>query len=227
MRLIMRRALERNWPRSQTWRAIIIATLVLIPIALAFVTLVDDWSNVSKIKDVAGAVQSAVTVIAIVAGGIFALFKLQAFRDFEPHLTISHEVSHRQIGNSYVHVAVTSTLHNGSKVKLDFLQAFIRLQQISPTSDAEVESLYTSTFVDREHEDIPWPILYEVPRIWDVNELIIEPGESHQESYEFIVSTEVESVIVYTYYYNSRGDSEAPEGWGATSVYDIFSGSNP
>ena len=65
-----------------------------------------------------------------------------------------------------------------------------------------------------------------MPRIWDVNELTVEPGESHQEAYEFIVSTEVESVIVYTYYYNSRDDSEAPEGWGAATVYDIVGGSS-
>ena len=216
------------WPKGQTKRGAAISGMMLLTIIVAFAIIVPtwNWTGIGPIKDLAAIFQSAITVIAIVVGGVFAWFKLQAFRDFEPHLTISHEVRHRTIGESYVHIDVTATLHNGSKVKLDFREAFIRLQQISPTSDGEVESLYTSTFVNREYEDLLWPILYEVPRTWDVNELIVEPGESHQETYEFIVSTLVESVIVYTYYYNPRGASEAPEGWGAATVYDIVGGSS-
>ena len=202
--------------------------MMLLTIIIAFAVIVPTWrwSGIGPIKDLAGIFQSAITVFAIVVGGVFAWFKLQAFRDFEPHLTISHEVHHRIISDSYVHIDVTATLHNSSRVKMDFREAFIRLQQISPTSDAEVESLYTSVFMNREYEDLQWPVLYEVPSTWDVNELIVEPGESHQETYEFIASTDVESVIVYTYYYNSRGGSEAPVGWGATTVYDIVNGSS-
>ncbi len=34
--------------------------------------------------------------------------------------------------------------------------------------------------------------------------LIVEPGESHQEMQEFIVANDVDSVMVYTYFYNSE-----------------------
>ena len=145
----------RNWLGSLSiYKRVMFAALLLF-LVLSLALVVDNWlglpaSEVTKIKDIIGSWQSIVTMAAIVIGGMLAYFKLQVFRDFEPHLTISHEVSHRQIGDSYVHIAVTSTLHNGSKVKLDFREAFIRLQQISPTSDGEVESLYTSTFVNHE-----------------------------------------------------------------------------
>ena len=34
--------------------------------------------------------------------------------------------------------------------------------------------------------------------------LIVEPGESHQEIYEFIVSKDVESVLIDVYFYKPR-----------------------
>jgi len=36
-----------------------------------------------------------VTALAVILGGIFAAYKWQVFRESEPHLTITHEVSFR------------------------------------------------------------------------------------------------------------------------------------
>ena len=77
-----------------------VAALLLAAIAVLFLIFVDDWSDRSSFQEWADIFQSLVTILAIIVGGIFALFKLQAFRDFDPHLTISHNVSHRLIGDS-------------------------------------------------------------------------------------------------------------------------------
>ena len=66
----------------------------------------------------------------------------------------------------------------------------------------QVESLYAEVFAEEEHTHVQWPILSQVQRDWGKGDLIVEPGESHQESYDFIVSTDVESVSLYTYFYN-------------------------
>ena len=194
-----------------------------IIIAFAVIVPTWNWSGIGPIKDLAAIFQSAITVFAIVVGGVFAWFKLQAFRDFEPHLTISHEVHHRITSNSYVHIDVTATLHNSSRVKIELREADLRLQQVSPLSDQQVEILYTEVFAEAEHRHVQWPILYEVQRDWDKGDLIVEPSESHQEAYEFIVTARVESVSVYTYFYNPGflEGSRTAEGWGATTVYDI------
>ena len=215
----------RLWPRGQTKRGAALSAMMLSIIIIAFAIIVPtwSWSSMGPIKDLAAIFQSAITVFAIVVGGIFAWFKLQAFRDFEPHLTISHEVHHRVISNSYVHIDVTATLHNSSRVSIELREADFRLQRVSPLSDQRVESLYSEVFADSEHKYIQWPILYEVQRDWASGNLIVEPGESYLEAYDFIVSTGVESVSVYTYFYNpdfSEG-SRTAEGWGATTVYDI------
>ena len=148
-----------------------LTAVVLALLAGVCVILFFTLSDVGKLKDVAAFAQSVVTAIAIVAGGIFAYHKLQVFRTFEPHLTISHKVSHRTIGDSYVHVDAVATLHNSSKVKIELRKGFLRLQQVAPVSDEEVETLYADVFIDGKYDDIQWPTRDEVTRVWEKDEL--------------------------------------------------------
>ena len=72
---------------------ILFAALLLLfaVFALLNATLVET----TRVKELSGIAEVLITAFAIIAGGIFAYYKLQLFRDFEPHLTISHAVSHR------------------------------------------------------------------------------------------------------------------------------------
>ena len=142
----------------------------------------------------------------------------------QPHLTVLQTISHRFIGDSYVHLDVTILLKNSSKVEMDIREGLFRLQHIAPMSDDDVEYLYEQVFVNKDYKEVQWPTIVEDRREWDENELIVEPGETHQETVDFIVSTEdVEAVLIYTYFYNSRffQGSRSAEGWGAATAYDI------
>ena len=180
-------------------------------------------SSLGQIKEVLLSLQAAVTTLAIVVGGFLAYRRLQIFRTFEPHLTISNKVSHRPIGESYVHVAVTATLHNSSKVKMEIREAVFLLQKIAPVSDDVVEVLYAEyaeAFEKGEYKYIQWETLDEIPLTWDKDVVIVEPGEMHQETCEFIAPNDVESAIIYSYFYNSRVP-QVPQGWGAATVLDM------
>ena len=209
--------------RNLTWRNALVSLICVLGIFAPFVV----WGLVmltdTSLKDAAATVQAVGTVIAIYVGGAFALYRLNIFRSFEPHLTITQEVSHRPISDSYVHIAVTATLHNSSKVRIDLREGFFQLFHLRPLSDEDVEELYDEVFIDERDQYIQWEILDEAPRAWLENELIIEPEGLHQETCDFIVSTEVESVIVYSYFYNSVSNAHTPssEGWTSTTVYDI------
>ena len=211
------------WPRSQAMRGIIVLAAVLVALTGAFILLNLILTGATRFKDIAAIIQSSVTAVAITAGGIFAYYKLQLFRDLQPHLTITHEISHRFIGDSYVHIAVTANLRNSSRVKIELREAFFSLQMIAPLTDREIEHLFEETFVKKEEEDIQWTTLASIPRRWISNELIIEPSESHQETFEFILLSDIQSVVIYTYFYNveSSQHTQSSEGWSATTVYDI------
>lgn len=197
------------------------ALFMVVVSALAIWGMVG-WLGMSY-SDSARLFQAVGAVTVIFVGGMFAYWRLQIFRTFEPHLTISHEVSHRFIGDSYVHIAVTANLHNSSRVKIELRRAFFSLQMIAPVSDTEIEYLFEDTFVKKEESDIQWTTLAEIQREWIENELIVEPDESHQEACEFIVSSGVESAVIYTYFYNpaSSQNTQSADGWSATTVHDI------
>lgn len=199
------------------------ALAALLAVALAFAVL--DWflpPSVS-IKDRAGIIQGVVTALAIIFGGLLAAVKLELFRDFEPHLTITHEVSHRRVGDSYVHIAVKAALHNTSKVRVAIRAGIFRIHQIAPMADSEIEDIYFQVFGTRDLLDLQWPTLEEIQPAWDENELTIEPGETHRHTIEFIVSVAHKTVLIYTYFYNPNYSEgrKAPQGWGEATVYDI------
>lgn len=193
-----------------------VAALLLLACATAIYLWLPDKTVAG---DTARIVRDLSTALAIAAGGALAAIKLQVFREFEPHINITHEISRQEIGASYVHIGVTAVLHNSSKVKIGVLKATFALQQIDPITDATIENLYTTTT-----EAIDWPVLEEVERNWNRNDIIIEPGESHRETHEFIVSRQTKYVLVYTYFYNSTYSpkSQNAEGWTATSFCDTI-----
>lgn len=208
-------------PHTQRGQAALAAVAVVLTVSAAFAGLAL-WTDAANLKDVAGVVQAFMAAIAIALGGVFAWFKLQIFRDLTPHLTISHEVSHRIISPSYALIDVTVVLHNGSRVHVELREAVFRLQMVSPLSDEEVAELYDEMYANRGWVRARWPKLNEVERNWDEGELIVEPGESHRESCDFIVSTDVAAARVYTFFQNpsfQEGGGMA-RGWGTATVYD-------
>ena len=211
---------------KEVWKnvgALVGAALFIVVLSALAIWAMVGWLGLSY-GDSARLFQAVGAVAVIFVGGMFAYWRLQIFRTFEPHLTISHEISHRRVGQNYMHISVAINLNNNSRVKIELREAFYSLLLVSPLTDEEVEDLYEETFVKREQRDIQWRTLNEVQREWIENELIIEPGGSHNESCDFILSSDIRSVAIYTYFYNSESSqyTQSTDGWSATSVYDII-----
>jgi len=196
---------------------IAVSVLALIAAAVYAASLIP---GIAGLIDPARIVQAIVIAVATIMTAYIAQDRLQIFRTFEPHLTIEQQVSHRHIGESYIHIGVTAILRNNSKVKVEVRDAAFRLYKIAPIQDNDIEKLYTEVFVDNAFRYIQWEVLYEVRRTWVENQFIIEPNETHREPFEFIISDDVRAALVYNYFYNSRSQNGA-EGWGATTFYDI------
>ena len=209
------------------------------PATTGLVSVVDDihlWVSIA---------QGVATIIAIVLGGIFAWQRGFIFRHWQPHVTISHDVTHRRVSPENIHVEITAILHNSSQVKVEFLDGLFTVEQLAPVSDEYVERLYGKTFVDKERYEAPeWHCLKEIRLEWKEDELIAEPGEKVAVTLEYVVPNYVESVLITTYFYNTRvmgkipaemnpRDAErkkqrrwlwrisGPRGWIRTTAHDI------
>ena len=189
--------------------------------------------------------QSLATVAAIFLGALFAWRNGHIFRYGQPHLTVNHEISHRRVSQGYLQVAITATLHNRSRVKVEVLDGLFTVQQMGPVSDEAAEELFAETFLDNKHNGaLQWATLREVRLSWNREDLIAEPGESTTATFEYMVPTYVESILITTYFYNSRvvgkienevdpRDAErarrwwfwrkpGPRGWLRTTPHDII-----
>ena len=195
--------------------------------------------------------QAIVTMIAVSVGGWFAWRNRHLFRFGQPHLTISHEITSRRVSPGYVQVTVTAILHNSSRVKVEIRDGLFAIQLMAPISDAEAEEIYAKTFRDTlpngtlvDHGALKWQTLDDARLSWNEEELIAEPGESATATFEYIVDSEVESLLITTYFYNSKAmgkiddhiDPEdagkrkhwlfwrqpGPRGWVRTTPHDII-----
>jgi len=176
-----------------------------------------DWAlpDAAPLGDWADIVLALVTILAILFGGLFAAVKFELFRDFEPHLTITHTINHRRLGSSYVHIDVTASLLNSSKVRVVLQEGYYVLQSIEPVPNGgdftETTMLYP-----------PWQILDEATFDLGDEVLIIEPGQSLQEVLQFMIPVEVTAVLIHYFFYDSTHSTDHGQGWGITSVYDIL-----
>ena len=197
------------------------------------------------VKDWLAIVGAAVSIVVVIGGGILARRNAQIFRARSPHVVLSHEISHRFVGDSYVHIFVTAVMHNTSRVHIEFLDGFGSIQQVKPISDDDVEYLYQQVFVDQDFGNLQWTPLDTLRLHWPKDGLLVEPGETETEIFDFVVQREMRSVAITTYFYNSRVVGKIPDaikldavtrrkkrllrwrresgplGWGRTSVYDI------
>ena len=180
-------------------------------------------NDVFPARDAVAILQGLATVAAVALGALFAYRNSLLFRSFEPHLTVTQAVASRAVGTQYVHISVITTLHNTSKVKAEIREGFFQIHQVQPISDEDVEHLYNQSFNSGAFSSIDWPVLDKIAWQRGPGALVVEPGESHQEPCEFIVSKDVDAVLVYSYFYNRvhMEGSQSAQGWTATTFYDV------
>ena len=216
----------QSWisPQRRLGTDILIVLAVIAVLCLAALALGVWLPDVGRVGDAVSVVQVFATALVVVVGGIFAYRKLQLFRDFEPHLTVTQTVTSRAVGSQYAHIAVTATLHNSSKVRVEVRKCLFQIHQIQPLSDDDVEHYYVEAFRDGGSAYIEWPTIDDVARKLEPNEMVIEPGAYHHEPCEFIISREVSTALVYSYFFNRAylKRCTSAQGWSATTVHDIL-----
>lgn len=162
--------------------------------------------EITWFKDLSTIIQAAFATAAIMGAAIFAIFKLQLFRDFAPHLFVSHSINHRPIGNSYVHLDVTIALHNSSRVKIALREGKVFLQQIAPVLDDQEleERLEARSFIGDDRPFSQWPVLDTFEFDHGRYDLIIEPGQTFQHTLEFVIDKEITTIAINSFFYNSN-----------------------
>ena len=183
--------------------------------------------GLTSYKDVTSILQALAGAGAVVLGGLFAWRNSLLFRTFAPHLDISLDVSHRNISANYLHIAVLASLKNSSKVRVEIHEGSCQLLQVSPVEDEVVPELHAQRFAGDANGDVfdyKWTPFPAVPCVSDGEVLIIEPGQTHLETVEFVVRRDVASVLVHCRFENPGAgrNPDAPSDWSVVVPYDIL-----
>ena len=197
-------------------------TFALIVVALAgfSLTVENDY-----FPDIVIVVQAIITVVAVLVSGLVTGRNLVLFRRTEPNVSVLSTVVHRNLNPPNVHLRITTMLHNTSRVQLVFETGVIGLHQLLLVSNHDYEYVPVYGRILREDQTgfSPRIDVGALPLDWSTQTLIVEPRETRQITFEFMIDGNIESVRVRVCLHN-RWHQHSPgsvSGWESVNFYDI------
>lgn len=169
--------------------------------------------SIATFKDLCQAFQALVSLCAVIVGGIWTYRIFVKKREEFPKADFKHEITHTAIDDDRKHLHVVVTVTNKGNVLLALVEGFVRIQRMVPWPN-EVE------IPDGERE-VPWPLLCQRNCNWNSEAIEIEPGESEELHFDFVVE-HTEKVVVYSYFKNLKKHRKREIGWNKTTTYDIL-----
>jgi hypothetical protein len=189
-------------------------------------TLIDrEPSTISDIKDIVEVFVSLSTFLALIVAGIWSYLLFIRTRQKYPSANISQEITYRRIARDKVWLRVTTTLQNTGNVLLSLVYGRTWIQQVRPLDEGIREKiLHGQDPVQTKDTEIEWPLLSDKEISWEERELEIEPNESDQIHFDFILDSDVKTIVAYSYFRNAKKYRRQKElGWQITRVYDLQS----
>lgn len=178
-------------------------------------------------SDAIQALQALVTSLAFVVGGVSAYLAFGRKREKFPRAKLVHGFEVIPIdGNSRV-LRVRLEIENLGDTLLEIHSALNRVQQVFPLADTNA-GRFCPASSDAEPE-IQWPMIAERNATYPPSSREIEPKESDEQHFDYILGPEVEVVVIYSYVQNAQKKrrlfSKAPKeiGWMKTETVHLDS----
>lgn len=200
---------------------IVILALLLIFFIGPLLNLDSDiWTN---------AIGKFAEVLAIVMGGLWTYLLFIRNRLDYPYAKIAHKVTHRVLNKEKTYLSVFVIIENAGKTAINIVSGIIYVRKVLPIDEnisllidsaaesdlreANVENLFTDS-----GRQVAWPeIGYRSPE-WKNEDLLIEPGESEEIQFDFIIDSNTETIEIITYFKNVLSERR---GWKLTTLYDL------
>jgi len=162
-------------------------------------------------KGLADIAQSVAVMAVAVGGALLYLRRRQRF----PRARMAHQILHRRISEGQFLVFVIVAVTNLGEVIIRLTKGFTRIRQVTPGAaellgECEPDKLRGC--------DLGWLMIDE--KLADLSDVEIEPNEDQEFCFEFIVSSEAETISIYSHFENEKKTTREI-GWNKTSWYDL------
>jgi hypothetical protein len=168
----------------------------------------ETWSN---------AFANVAQIGAIVVGAIWTYNRFIKQREDFPRATLEQIATHRELNTEHTFLRVKVKIDNVSTVLLPTHEVRTDVYQVLPVAPDVADALAEGRLVPPEQRDAAWPCVasYQGPVGGQ-----IEPGEGDEFGFDFVISTDVKTVFIYSYIKNvTQAGREL--GWAVTSLYDL------
>jgi len=173
------------------------------------------------IQALATVVQAFATLAALALGGAWTVWLYVNRRERYPRASIEHLVTHKPLGGgkSLLHVGVR--LCNLGEALMSVERSETRIQRVLPVPTEVADSIKRGLDPVQEGEtEVEWPLIGSHDKVYGKGECEIEPDESQDFNHDFIVETDIQTVVIYSYVMNE----EKPDrllAWNLTTLYDL------
>ena len=141
-------------------------------------------------------------------------------REHIPSLTMELQVVRVTASQSYDAVIVTLNARNTGTGLCYVSQVRWQLKALSPYDDdsiAEMQQDFDSAPESEQVIEFPW---HQVKEALTVKEMVIEPNETEQMTYDFIIPAEIGAIVASAWVANASEPKHA-EGWYRRAVHTI------
>jgi hypothetical protein len=196
------------------------------------------WPALNKIKDYVDIASKVTQIVALGVAGwwTYRLFVKQRIE--YPYPDTECMVEHWPIEAGKLYLSVTVVVRNVGHVLLELESAQIFIRQIRPMPEDQKALINKADRDDlregrieglfqEQGTQISWYEIGYREQKWERGEIKIEPGETEELQYDFILDDTVKTVKIIGYFKNVQARGKDPEtGWHVTSVYDVDNGAS-
>lgn len=163
-------------------------------------------------KNIAEIVQGLAVGLAAVLGALWSIYLVLRHRETHPRLEIEHSVVVVRVDDQRILLRLDVILTNVGKVLVRIGAGSARLQRIAPCDEEEIAHVEKDGGTNYPERD--WP--EETTRGRSDWETEIEPGETEQLCFDFLLPQTIEAVSLYSEFADKE---ERRLRWNKTTVH--------
>ncbi len=176
-------------------------------------------TTLDNLKKGAEFAQAVLTTIAIIIGGIWTYLRFIKNRLRFPRAELSHTIIYKPLRDKKALLRINLKVLNKGDVLLPISNTWTRISQILPMGEDTLEALATGKDLPRDNDaEIKWPELGTREISYEPGTAEIEPGESEMFHFDYIVSSDVKVVHIYSFFTNLK---KREAGWPCITIINL------
>jgi len=175
-------------------------------------------------KDGLAGLETICKIGALIVGGIWAWKGFIRNRLRFPSATLEHVITSWSDENkTFLHVKVRVTNTGNILIKLSKGKTWV--EKLTPLPSKVRKALRTGAPIAKRGQEIDWSLI-EKRELAAADAKEIEPKESDELNFDFVIDNRISRVLVYTHLENEVKGLRKKIGWNLTSIYVIESDNN-